>query len=59
MGIERRLPCGWRFRLPRFCEGRKCSDCPVLKASKAEEAERRKEDGENAGKCEGSGDHDA
>ena len=46
MGIERRLPCGWRFRLPRFCEGRKCSDCPVLKASKAEEAERRKEDGE-------------
>lgn len=26
-----KLPCGWLFRLPEFCKGRKCETCPLKK----------------------------
>ena len=26
-----RYPCGWSFKLPRFCEGRKCETCVLRK----------------------------
>lgn len=30
-GHMSRLPCGWAYRLPRFCEGRKCETCILRK----------------------------
>ena len=26
-----KLPCGFHTRLPKFCAGRKCSDCALRK----------------------------
>lgn len=26
-----RLPCGLLWRLPQFCQGRKCETCPLRK----------------------------
>ena len=26
-----RLPCGWVYPLPRFCKGRMCKNCILLK----------------------------
>lgn len=26
-----KYPCGWAYRLPRFCEGRKCETCTLRK----------------------------
>ena len=39
MGDEKRLPCGWRFKLPRFCEGRKCETCVMNKTERVKEKE--------------------
>lgn len=27
--MDKQLPCRWRFKLPRFCAGRKCAECPL------------------------------
>lgn len=26
---QNKLPCGWLFKLPRFCAGRKCVQCQL------------------------------
>ena len=39
MSDEKRLPCGWRFKLPRFCEGRKCETCVLNKKGQVKEKE--------------------
>lgn len=39
-----RLPCGWLFKLPEFCKGRKCESCPLRK----DKQETNKKDKEQA-----------
>lgn len=38
-----KYPCGWSFRLPRFCEGRKCEAC-VLRKDKQPKGDTKNED---------------
>jgi len=26
-----KLPCGWSYKLPRYCAGRKCETCDLRK----------------------------
>ncbi len=29
--MDDKLPCGWLFKLPRFCRNRKCETCILRK----------------------------